>query len=270
MSTPTAARVRENGDAHWYDREGNPRHRVPKADGKGERATTIRDAVKNGWLPSVTTVIKETLAAPALTAWIAEQAALAVLTAPRGEDEPLDAFVKRVLQEEKQQNQERDAAADFGSNVHGMLEASFQGRTIVGDARAMKCVQAALSLPLLKGRVVATERTIVGDGYAGKYDAEMDNDDPFLDLLDFKTCKKLPDPKYGAWDEHKMQLSAYAAARASEGNIGSKRIRTFNIYISTTAPGEVLPVENPPWEETFEQAFKPLLSVWQWKRQYKP
>ena len=52
---PDAPRI--EGD-HWYTRDGVPVHTQPKADGKGERPTTLRDARKLAFLPSVTTILK--------------------------------------------------------------------------------------------------------------------------------------------------------------------------------------------------------------------
>ena len=41
---------------HWYDTNGNPQYEIKRKDGR-MRATTLRDARKYGWVPSVTTVM---------------------------------------------------------------------------------------------------------------------------------------------------------------------------------------------------------------------
>ena len=41
---------------HWYDKEGEPRYTIIGANGK-ERNTTLRDAKKKGYVPSVTSVL---------------------------------------------------------------------------------------------------------------------------------------------------------------------------------------------------------------------
>ncbi len=74
------------------------------------RPVTIRDARENDWVPGVSTVLKA-LAAPGLEAWKQEQMALVLLTAPRREGEAIDAFVHRVLHEERQQDAEAAQAA---------------------------------------------------------------------------------------------------------------------------------------------------------------
>ena len=43
---------------HWYTQDGKPMHWVDKADGKGTRNTTLRDARKLNLLPSVTNILK--------------------------------------------------------------------------------------------------------------------------------------------------------------------------------------------------------------------
>ena len=54
--------------AHWYSRTGEPMHRIVKADGSGDRATTINDAKRLKLLPSVTSIIG-ILVKPALETW---------------------------------------------------------------------------------------------------------------------------------------------------------------------------------------------------------
>src|SRR4026207_2033828 len=85
---------------HWYDPiAGEPRHFIQKKDGSGTRPSTIADARKNNWLPSVTTVLK-VLAKPALTEWLCRNAATAALTTPRIDGEALDAFLERIMRKD--------------------------------------------------------------------------------------------------------------------------------------------------------------------------
>jgi hypothetical protein len=53
---------------HWYRTDGMPVHRLPTADGRGERPTTIRDAKRLGLYPTLphpTSVCTHTGGAPA-------------------------------------------------------------------------------------------------------------------------------------------------------------------------------------------------------------
>ena len=52
---------------HWYDHDGNPMYTIIGANGK-ERNTTLRDAKKEGFVPSVTTIIG-IAAKPSLENW---------------------------------------------------------------------------------------------------------------------------------------------------------------------------------------------------------
>ena len=54
--------------SHWYDKEGNPRYEVEGK--KGIRPSTLRDARKHGWVPSVSTIWNDVVARPMLTKWI--------------------------------------------------------------------------------------------------------------------------------------------------------------------------------------------------------
>ena len=65
---------------HWYDKAGQPRYTVIGANGN-ERPTTLRDARKDGLVPSVTTVMS-VAAKPGLEAWKLNQAFLSALTLP--------------------------------------------------------------------------------------------------------------------------------------------------------------------------------------------
>jgi ATP-dependent exoDNAse (exonuclease V) beta subunit len=229
-------------------------YEVPYADpSKGMRKTTLADAKKLGLLPSVTTILN-CLDKPALTAWKIENACLSVLTAPRQEGEELDAFVKRVLSKERQQDQESIRAMQLGTEVHEAIEQALGGKQFNPDLTVY--VNPVLSLELFKGQNT-TEKILVGDGYAGRTDciSELGN---VVYLVDFKTAKTLP--KKTSWTEHVLQTSAYAAAL---GNVGNQKIITANIYISTTEPGKIAVFEQESWSETFK-AFQAVKQYWYW------
>ena len=67
---------------HWYRCDGTPVHRLPTADGQGERPTTLRDARRLKLYPSVTSILG-ILAKPGLEKWKLDQVALATLRAPK-------------------------------------------------------------------------------------------------------------------------------------------------------------------------------------------
>ena len=131
--------VPRESSSHWYFPDGTPLHQVPRADGKGDRPTSLRDARKLGLFPSVTNVLS-ILAKPGLEAWKIEQGILAALTLPRNEDEPLDDFAKRVVAD---MSSEVGRAADLGSAVHAAIEGYAQGRWLPEDQEVARLFQPA-------------------------------------------------------------------------------------------------------------------------------
>lgn len=270
--TPTVARVREDNGAHFYLTDGTPLYEVAYADPrKGKRKATLSDARKMGALPSVTTII-QILDKPALTAWKIEQATLAVLTSERLPNEALDAFVDRVLNQEKQQSQETETARDKGSAIHDGLELWFSQGPHAVEPSILPWIEPAAQAIAKYGKIEHCEKVLVGDRYAGKTDLIQKNDTTWW-LWDYKTTKKLPDPKKGAWSEHRLQLSAYAAAFwASMGLSGTdgipKPIRCANCYISTVEQGAFVICHHHDWQRTFNAGFAPLVNHWHWANNY--
>lgn len=260
--TNTAARVQSPEGAHWYYADGRTAYTVIAKSTGQPRPTTLADARKLGLLPSVTTILK-VLNKPALNDWLCEQTALAVLTTPRQEGEPIDAFVQRVLHDERVQDQEADAAKQLGTDMHEGLEALFRGERITDELRPW-IEPAYLFLKGLKPWTrIEVEQIVVGPGFAGKVDWQG-HDDGLL-VVDFKTTKRLPDK--GSWNEHRLQLAAYArAVGEKEPNLA----RTANLYISTVDMGKFVLHENPDWRSDYAEGFKPLMQVWQWMNNYRP
>ena len=85
---------------HWYDREGEPRYTIIGTNGK-ERNTTLRDAKKEGYVPSVTTII-DILDKPSLNTWKINKALEASVNLERLKDETDSSFIYRCKQEYQQ------------------------------------------------------------------------------------------------------------------------------------------------------------------------
>lgn len=226
------------------------------------RATTLADARKNGWLRSVTNYL-DVLAKPGLEAWKTEQAVLACLSSPRREGEEIDAFVKRVLQVDQEQRQEAKAAAERGNEIHDALASAFLGEDY-DQSLTPWIFPAFTEIRKLVPRTIAVETILVGLGYAGRVDL-IGEDGACEWIVDWKSTKKLPDK--GSWPEHVLQLSAYAASR----QMGTAaQIQTANVYISTAEEGKFVCWVNPPWLETFEHGFKPIVEHVVWRDHYDP
>lgn len=267
----TAARpATDGGGSHWYSLNCEPLYEVPKKDGSGMRPFTLADARKMTPrpVPSVTTVLK-TLWKPQLEAWKIEQACLAVLTAPRGPAEGLDAFVERVLHEERQQDQERDVAARRGVAIHDAIEGWFNDQSCHQTLDMWRWIEPTIEFLVQHGgtRGCQTETILVSDdGYGGRVDLISE---PPVDIRhhiwDFKSTRNLPKEAY---PEHVLQCAAYA--NALQQSLGPARvpITTGNIYISTVNQGEFKVCLHGDWQDTYKRGFKPLLDYWQWANKW--
>lgn len=277
----TAATIHTTNNAHWYFTDGRPCYELPKKDGKGTKNPTLADARKLNLLPSVTSIL-QVLDKPALNDWKVTQGILAIETSPRLPEEcdppcpkcgqsklkDLDAFLKRILQVERVQDQEAEKAREIGTEIHSALESYFLGQDVPEKMRPW--MEPAAKAIANNGQLVTAEKILVGDGYAGKTDLIQEGFEAWQ-IWDFKTTKKLPEKS--SWDEHVLQLSAYAAAyfRLISGLAEpQKPIRTFNCYISTVDQGKfIIHENNPDWQKDYNDGFAPILKHWQWKNQYR-
>ncbi len=256
----TAARTQSRSDSRWYDRDGQPQYEVIGSSTGRPRPVTIADARKNGWLPSVTTILK-CLAKPALEDWKNEMACLAVLTTPRHDGEAIDAFVHRVLHVEKQQDEVAKQARDLGTDIHAAIELALHDKPYNRELSVY--VKPAVREIQISGQIIATEKIVVGDRYAGKLDA-LTHANALITLWDTKTAKTLP--KTDSWWDHQCQTASYAKAF---GNTSDIRIQTANLYVSTTNPGEIKVCVQQDWQRAW-QAFRALVSYWYLANDYRP
>ncbi len=250
---------------HWYTKDGEPRHFTPKANGGGMRNTTLADARKLGLLPGVTEILN-VLAKPGLERWKTQQAIMAVVTAPDVPGEGLDAKIERVLYTENQAGEESAKARDRGTELHAALDNLFQGREIPAELEPW-VLPAYKHIKSMGGTIKATEQVLVGDGYAGRCDMILGFMLPHEHdvVVDFKTAKTLPTK--GSWDEHRMQLAAYA--RAWHKDHGHTLVDTANLYISTVEPGKFAWFDNGDLNEDYF-AFISCVRLWQHFNNYKP
>lgn len=258
----TAARVHSSNAAHFYTPAGEPMHWIERSDGQGTRPTTLRDARKLGFLPSPTSILK-LLSAPQLESWRIEQACLAVLTAPRLAGEDLDAFVKRVLHVERQQDEQARIARDLGTDIHAGVQQMLAGHSCPAglDGYVMPAVERMREF----GQVQATESVVVGDRCAGRLDAlfYVRGPEAKWTVVDVKTTGN--PPTKGSWPEHKLQLSFYAR---SVPGLAGQTVQTANVYISTKDQGVVVVDVHTDWVDTYERGFLPLLNFWYFSNNY--
>ena len=260
--------------SHWYFPSGVPLHEVPRADGKGSRPTSLRDARKLGLFPSVTNVLS-ILAKPGLDAWKQEQAILAALTLPRTEGETLDDFAKRVLVD---MTSEVGRAADLGSAVHAAIEGYAQGRWLPEDkgvARLFEPARQWFDKEVTQIHSVEIATAHLEWGYAGRVDLVATlRSTGRPTVIDFKTQKTRRD-KDGNFkpilhDTWPLQLEAYRMALASRDK-GLADAAIASVVIGSTDP---VPVVVKVWDDAdkdgYFRAFLAARDLWVWQKNYCP
>lgn len=242
--------------AHWYAQDGSPQYERTAKNGN-QRATTLADARKENLVPSVTTILK-VAARPSLEIWIQNQILLAALTLPRLDNEPEDAWVKRVVEDSKQHAKQ---SAEFGTAVHAAAQGYYEGESIPADL--FNIVMPAITA--IKDKYGApewqAERSFAHPlRFGGKTDLSASGI-----VIDFKTkAFTEADIKKGlSYDEHMMQLAAYRVGLGLEG------ATCANVFISTTTPGLVHIDEYSPDDLIRAWAmFLNLLSYWKLKNKF--
>ena len=174
--------------SHWYLRDGTPFHEIAKKDGSGNRPVTLADARKVLALPSVTNVLN-VLAKPGLDAWKIEQGIMAALTLPRGSEETLDTFARRVVTD---MGEQVEKAADFGTALHNACEVYALNKQLPDDPKLREHLRSWVEW--FDGnveRVYSVEQVFVhhGQGYAGRLDMVALVRNLGWAVVDFKTQK---------------------------------------------------------------------------------
>ena len=260
--------------SHWYFPDGTPLHDVPRADGKGERPTSLRDARKLGLFPSVTNVLG-VISNPGLAAWKQEQAILAALTLPRHEDEPLDDFARRVVTD---MASEVKSAADRGSAVHAAIEGYAQGGWLPEDKEIARLFEPARQWFDAEVIQVHSVEIAAGNpewGYAGRVDLVATlRSTGRPTVIDFKTQKTRRD-KAGNFkpllhDTWPLQLEAYRQALICRDK-GLADAAIASVVIGSTEP---MPVVVKVWDDAdkagFFRAFLAARDLWVWQKNYCP
>lgn len=240
---------------HYYSREGEPRYEITGANGK-IRPTTLRDAKKHGYLPSVTTICKVVAAAPGLESWKIDQAVMAALTGTRRDGESDSDFIARIKREAKEQ---AFKAAEFGTTVHGQIERHYRGEPVDPAYRLFVDGVVAEVDRYFPGFTWEAERSFAHNGYGGKVDLHGSHAGAYV-VIDFKG-KDGDLEEVETYPEHWMQLAAYGAGLFPHAPWD--KIVTANCFFSRTHPGNAMMVVHP--HETFQKGmdmFKAAKSLW--------
>jgi hypothetical protein len=249
--------------SHWYRPTGESVHKVPTQAG-GLRPTTIRDAIREKLLPSVTNILN-VIAKPQLENWKLNQVAIAALKNPKQPGESDEYWIKRVVEASKAPTQE---AADLGSRIHEALELATSGQPF--DEALRVHVEPVIEWITKTGiKIVEREVVLVNpeEGYAGRCDALFRFGKAGMGVIDFKTRKTEARKAVTPYDGQGAQLAAYAAAYF--GAAALPKCLLANVYISTTEPGrmEVCKHPDPAGEYEF---FLHCAAAWRKVKQYDP
>jgi hypothetical protein len=231
----------------------------------------LRDARKLALLPSVTSIIS-ILDKPQLTRWKMREVAKAAIAipGPQGE-EPVERFADRAIEAAMSQVGE---AADLGSRIHAAIENLMRGSAEEPSEELRPYVKPVLDWMRQVGvKVTHSEIVLVNavHGFAGRVDALFTWGDAFgkMGILDFKTKKTKPDEKVEAYDEHTLQLAAYAATHYGAEHL--QHVVAANLFISSTEPGrlEVVKHDKEKMVAAYE-AFCQMCAIWRFRKGYDP
>ena len=255
---------------HWYDTNGNPQYEVKKKDG-GMRATTLRDARKYGWVPSVTTVM-DIVSKPGLEVWKVNKAIESALTVTRLVTETDAELSKRILAHSKQESEQ---AAKRGVHIHNELEEFFRNDCVhyeryTDTAKICEATKAILDTNCGKQDWVPEKSFCHKElGYGGKVDLYSDEW-----VIDFKTKGSIENKKQLAYDAMAHQLIGYNKGipyyMENREDYWKER-RIANVFISADNPGHDVFHEWPlDKHELYWNVFASALDLWKHMKNYRP
>ena len=239
---------------HWYTKQGTPAYTTI---GKtGERPTTLRDARKEGLLPSVTTIIN-IMSKAGLDTWKQQQVLLAALTLPREINEPEQEWLKRVMQDSRAIGRE---AAERGTAIHAIIEGYFDQVYMPQKPPYLDAIDSALKSAFGEQPWLSERSFGHPLGFGGKCDlmAKPINGQGTGYIVDFKT-KDTDLDKVDVYFEHEMQLAAYR-----EG-LNLPNARCAIVFVNgTTNQVKLVEIEEAQLQKSWE-CFQHLLRVYQIK-----
>ena len=248
-------KVQLSESGHWYDYEGNAQYTIVGNIGK-ERPTTLRDARKLFYVPSVTGIIG-VAAKPGLENWKIDQGISAALTLERLENENDYQFLSRVKADSKEQGMK---AAEIGTIIHAQIEQGFQGKR---ETKPYLPVKKLLDELYPNETWVAEGSFCHSLGYGGKIDLYSESGI----FIDFKTKDNLEGKKASSlvYDEHGMQLSSYALG------IGVVKPERMSIFIDRSNTELIVSHRwDPDTHARHLAMFNSLLTYWKLLKNYDP
>lgn len=263
--------------SHYYTCDGLPRHFMPTKRGAKNptRPTTIKDAKKEGLLPSVTGIC-DVLSKDALTRWIAQEAVKVAFDSPAFHYEDPDAYAKRIMS----LSEEKKEAAGIGDGIHKALEAYYMGGIVPTELPLYDGIKHSTmdvigpAIALLEKEGITVERSefvaVSNRGYAGTVDMLCLKDGRKM-VGDFKSKKTKAGKPVIPNESHPMQIAAYRECCCDTAESFGDMQAGFNLYISTTEVGrcEMVYYTATELDKAFK-AFMACLTIWKYRNNYDP
>ena len=245
---------KQQDTGHWYTRQGTPAYTTI---GKtGERPTTLRDARKEGLLPSTTTIIN-ILDKAGLTNWKLQQVLLSALTLPREPQESEQDWLVRVMKDSRETGYK---AANRGTEIHGIIEAWFEQVYMPEKPAYLDAIDKTLKHAFGEQAWLCEKSFAHPLGYGGRVDlmAKPTNGQGTGFIVDFKT-KDTDLDKVDVYFEHELQLSSYR-----EG-LNLPNARCAILFVNgTTNQVKLVEIEEVQLQKSWD-CFQHLLRVYQIK-----
>jgi len=250
-----SAKKTTSESGHWYTQEGDPMYTVIGANGK-ERNTTLRDAKKDNLVPSVTTILSM-IAKPSLENWKINQALNSALTLEKNVLESTEEFAYRCKIDSKRIGQE---AAKKGTEIHAMIERGFLGEE---ETETYCIIKNYLNDNFPNEEWIAEASFCADLGYGGKIDLYSKSGI----FVDFKTKDNLEgkDPAKLVYDEHGMQLSAYAQG------CGFTDVERVSIFVDREDTELIsCHIWDKDTQNKHTKMFNSILNYWKLVKNYEP
>ena len=258
---------------HWYlgadcdmGRCGDPLYEIVGRNGN-LRPTTLADAKKNpAWrlCPSVTTILG-CVEKKGLRRYFDRMIWEATHTTPRLTGEPDDSYFARCLSWADEHSR---LAREKGTAIHAAIEQFFDGIDPSPELKPYAMAAFSAVTDVFQNAEWSAEKSFASPlCYGGKVDLHGTADGNNF-VCDFKTKSDWSDADLRrglAYDEHLMQLAAYAHG------LGLESPRLLNIFIATDSPGKYHVHEWPAEEHDMAwRTFRALLAYWQLANDYAP
>jgi hypothetical protein len=245
---------KQQDTGHWYTRQGTPAYTTI---GKtGERPTTLRDARKEGLLPSTTTIIN-ILDKAGLTNWKLQQVLLSALTLPREPQESEQDWLVRVMKDSRETGYK---AANRGTEIHGIIESWFEQVYMPEKPAYLENIDRTLYDAFGEQAWLCEKSFAHPLGYGGRVDlmAKPINGQGTGFVVDFKT-KDIDLDKVDVYFEMELQLASYR-----EG-LNLPNARCAILFVNgTTNQVKLVEIEEAQLQKSWD-CFQHLLRVYQIK-----